>query len=78
MAYTENPKYPKSGPGTKLGLVPGAKRIAVEMLEIGATPNIGKANASRIYTRDYSKIDEVPDTDNVDLVGPALGNPLRI
>jgi len=78
MAYTENPKYPKSGPSTQLGLVPGAKQIKMEMLRIGQAADIGKATSSRLYTRDYSKIDEVPDTDDIDLVGPALGNPLRL
>lgn len=78
MSYTEDPRYPKAGPDTKSGLAPGNKRIKAEMLRIGQAADIGKAPPSRNYTRDYSKIDEVPDTDDFDLVSPALGNPLRL
>lgn len=78
MSYTENPHYPKNGTDTTFAPSPGAKRVKMQMLRIGQTPDIGKAPPSRIYTRDYCKVYETADTDNVDLVGPALGNPLRL
>lgn len=77
MSYTKDPKYPKSGPDTTFDPSAGAKRLKVNMLRIGQTPDIGPAPMSRIYTRDYCK-GTYDETDKSDLVTPALGNPLRI
>ena len=56
-------------------LSPGAKTIkSVELLRMGQAADIGKAPPSRIYTKDYSKVQEKDDSDTV---SPYLGNPLR-
>jgi len=54
----------------------GSKQIKCERLaSIGSPASPGPASTSRIYTRDYSK--KQPEKDDMDSVGPFLGNPLR-
>ena len=53
----------------------GTKQIkCVYTPSMGTPADIGKAPTSRIYTKDYSKVQEKDDSDNV---SPYLGNPLR-
>jgi hypothetical protein len=79
MTYVVDPHYPKNGVDTKMELAPGVKLVKRHILDIveGRIPDIGKAPTSRVYTRDYCKIPEKNDYDNVDLVSPAIGNPLK-
>lgn len=61
---------------TAMAQTPGSKQIAQEFLRDATQPaDIHKAPPSRVYTRDYGKVQ--PEKDDVDLVSPALGNPLR-
>jgi hypothetical protein len=68
---------PKGKDGeTKLPFAQGCKCIKDQSLQMGQASDIGKAPASRVYTRDYKKIGREPD--DKDLVTEALGNPLRL
>lgn len=56
-------------------LTAGNKQVkCVELPAMNGTADIGKAPPTRIYTKDYSKVQEKDDSDNV---SPFLGNPLR-
>lgn len=56
-------------------LTKGAKTIkSVELNSMGQAADISKAPPSRVYTRDYSKVQE---RDDKDTVTEYLGNPLR-
>lgn len=56
-------------------LTAGAKTIkCVELPSMGTPADICKAPPTRIYTKDYSKVQEKGDSDNVTAY---LGNPLR-
>lgn len=53
----------------------GSKQIKCEHLpKMGVPASIGPAGADRIYTKDYSKVKEQGDKDDVTAF---LGNPLR-
>lgn len=52
----------------------GSKRVKIVHAERSAPVDIHKAPVSRIYTKDYSKVQEQGDSDQVT---PYLGNPLR-
>jgi hypothetical protein len=47
---------------------------AVFLNTLGQAADIAKAPVSRVYTKDYGKVQEKGDTDGVT---PYLGNPLR-
>ena len=69
-----NPSKPGSHTAAKQSA--GSKQIKIDHLSSISTPSdIGKAPPSRVYTRDYGKVR--PEKDDVDLIGPVLGNPLR-
>jgi hypothetical protein len=56
-------------------LTAGAKTVkCVELRNLSQPADIGKAPPSRIYTKDYSKVQEKDDSDGVTQY---LGNPLR-
>lgn len=75
LSNTPADRFAKAGPDSKEELSAGAKTIKQVRLHIGQAAEIGPAGPGRIYTRDYGK---KQDTEKDDLVGPFLGNPLRL
>lgn len=81
----QDPRLGKKGPCTSVEQSEGTKHIKCENLpSIGTPAMVGKsaynaaahvAPASRVYTRDYSKVQ--PEKEDTDYVTAALGNPLR-
>jgi len=69
-------KYPKDGADTKQAQSHGTKLIKDESLQFGRASDIGTAPPSRIYTRDYRKVDR--DAESQDTVSAYLGNPLGL
>ena len=69
-------RHPKKGAETAMTQSPGSKEIKDEMLRLGQASDVGSAPTSRVYTRDYSKVGR--EEEDVDLVSPALGNPLGL
>lgn len=55
-------------------LTAGNKQVKCVYTPRGTPADIGKAPPSRIYTKDYSKVQEKDSSDNVTAY---LGNPLR-
>lgn len=66
--------HPKKGGATQEEQTTGTKVVKAECLTPGQAADIGKAPPSRVYTKDYSKVPEQGDKDDVTRV---LGNPLR-
>lgn len=67
--------YPKNGCCTQEEQSTGTKVIKQEMLSNGQAADIGTVPPSRVYTKDYCKVEVVED--DPDTVSPFLGNPLR-
>jgi hypothetical protein len=73
-SMTESGKPADDGRCTGMSQSAGSKQIKVECLRNGQASDLHKAPPSRVYTRDYGKVQE---KDDPDLVTGALGNPLR-
>ena len=69
--------YPSKGADghTLAAQTAGSKQVKVVHYRAGMAVDIHKAPPSRLYTRDYAKVP--PSPEDVDLVSPVLGNPLR-
>lgn len=72
MSTTENHK---GDTHTAQSQTKGSKQVKIEHLaSIGTAASVGPAPADRVYTKDYSKVQEKDHDNNVSLY---LGNPLR-